>query len=207
MTVNVLDRVAQLIRENPSITVQEIATRLGYSEEKSIYYWLEKSKYYGIKEFKKAVLTGEYRPQEAAATAPEEGIKEPDTFLLYPTTEVPLVTRFTSSGEPQFAEGRTLSRQVKTLSQGSFAYRLRTEEYAPLLIPRDLVLTDPAETPANGDLVLLWLPPSEVLLRRYYAAPDRTFFVHPIHGRNLAEEKPHAQPKIIGKVLQLIRSL
>jgi hypothetical protein len=208
--MNVLERIAFLIRENPSITVQEIATRLGYSEEKSIYYWLEKSKYYGIKEFKKAVLTGEFRPDErdyAFGTGADEGVREPDTFLLYPAMEIPLVTRFSSEGEPVFAEGKTLSRQFKTLGSGAFAFRLKTEEYAPLLIPRDLLLVDPGEPPSNGDLVLLWVAPGDTLLRRYYTSPDRAFFVHPANGRDLAEEQPTAQPKIIGKVLQLIRGL
>lgn len=55
--VNVLDRIAHLIREDPAITVAEIARRLGYSEEKSVYYWLEKASIKGIKEFKRIVLT------------------------------------------------------------------------------------------------------------------------------------------------------
>ncbi|HHY37802.1 MAG TPA: S24 family peptidase [Clostridia bacterium] len=55
--MNVLERMAALVREDPAITVAEIARRLGYSEEKSVYYWLEKARIKGIREFKRMVLT------------------------------------------------------------------------------------------------------------------------------------------------------
>ena len=43
--MKVLKQMAKLILQNPSITVRELANTLGYSEEKSIYYWLEKANF------------------------------------------------------------------------------------------------------------------------------------------------------------------
>lgn len=56
---NYLNQMAALIRENPSITVREIATRLRFADSKSVYYWLGKGNLSGINEFKRLVLSGE----------------------------------------------------------------------------------------------------------------------------------------------------
>lgn len=56
---NYLSQIAALIRENPSITVREIADKLQFADNKSVYYWLSKSNVNGINEFKRLVLAGE----------------------------------------------------------------------------------------------------------------------------------------------------
>src|SRR5690606_3595249 len=48
--------MAALVRENPNITVREIADRLKFADNKSVYYWLSKGNYQGIGEFKQAIL-------------------------------------------------------------------------------------------------------------------------------------------------------
>ena len=48
-----IDQMAYFILANPNITGKELAAKLGYSEPKSIYYWLEKAGYEGLKDFKK----------------------------------------------------------------------------------------------------------------------------------------------------------
>ena len=53
---NYLAHMAALIKQNPSITVREIATELKFSDSKSVYYWLEKGNFRGINEFKRLVL-------------------------------------------------------------------------------------------------------------------------------------------------------
>ncbi len=49
--------MAALVRENPNITVREIADKMKFADNKSVYYWLAKANYHGIGEFKQAILT------------------------------------------------------------------------------------------------------------------------------------------------------
>ncbi|CAB1129108.1 conserved protein of unknown function [Candidatus Hydrogenisulfobacillus filiaventi] len=67
-----LDRMADLILEDPVITVAELARRLGYAEDKTIYYWIAKANFSGLRSFKRAVLKGRYpagRAREGTAAA------------------------------------------------------------------------------------------------------------------------------------------
>lgn len=73
--MNVLERMAALIREDPAITVAEIARRLGYSEEKSVYYWLEKARVKGIREFKRMVLTEHLTRPSPPLRPPEQEVQ------------------------------------------------------------------------------------------------------------------------------------
>lgn len=57
---DVLQRMSQLVRERPAITVRELADALGYSQERSVYYWLNKADFRGIRQFRDAVLRGEW---------------------------------------------------------------------------------------------------------------------------------------------------
>lgn len=205
--MRVLDRIAMLIKENPSITVQEIATRLGYSEEKSIYYWLDKARYAGIKDFKKAVLTGEYQDAAADPRASADLAREPEVFLLYPGREVPVIAGFHPTGRPLYVDGQSLHDQARPLGAGAFAYCLPTDEYAPILLRRDLILVDPVQIPENGRLLMLWLPPDSIAFRRYHGTADRNLLIHPITGQDLAEESPATHPRIVGRVLHIIRNL
>jgi hypothetical protein len=49
--------MSRLILADPNVTARQIAKTLGYAEEKSVYYWLSKSGYKGMRDFKKAVLS------------------------------------------------------------------------------------------------------------------------------------------------------
>ena len=53
---NYLAHMAALIKQNPSITVRQIAAELQFADSKSVYYWLEKGNIKGINEFKRLVL-------------------------------------------------------------------------------------------------------------------------------------------------------
>ncbi len=58
-----IERMASIVREDPSITVKELARRMGFAEQKSVYYWLGKQRYRGLKDFKRAVLAQRYSAQ------------------------------------------------------------------------------------------------------------------------------------------------
>ena len=62
-----LSQMANLVRENPSITVREIARELQFADNKSVYYWLEKHNFHGINEFKRVVLSDAGRFTEGLA--------------------------------------------------------------------------------------------------------------------------------------------
>lgn len=74
-----------VILEDPFLTARQIARRLGYAEEKTIYYWIEKAHYSGLTAFKRAVLNGQFRPgarsDRAHETSPHYGtVRVIDTF-------------------------------------------------------------------------------------------------------------------------------
>lgn len=101
--MNPIDKLIELVKHDPAITVAELAACLGYSEEKSVYYWLEKAGYSGIREFKRDVL-GKERSRINVADYSEESA---------PTREKvggnPFTFRVTSSQyAPLFLEGDVL---------------------------------------------------------------------------------------------------
>ncbi len=96
VTNDVLDKIAELILQDPSISVRELARRLGYAEEKTVYYWLSKRGFHGIRPFKRAVLTGHYR--HVLRVSPEGPRR---------LGRLPIVNRLSRAGEP-FYTGATL---------------------------------------------------------------------------------------------------
>src|SRR5579875_3830418 len=94
----VIDRIADLILQDPSISVREVARRLGYAEAKTIYYWLSKRGFHDIRPFKRVVLTGQYRhvlragPDSAkrAARLPVADRLSPQGDPLYTGATVPV---------------------------------------------------------------------------------------------------------------------
>jgi hypothetical protein len=109
VTYDVLDKIAELILQDPSVSVRELARRLGYAEEKTIYYWLSKRGFHGIRPFKRAVLTGHYRH---GLNGSQEGPRR--------LGRLPVVSRLSRAGEPFFT-GATLP---VTLDRGRGLYVL-----------------------------------------------------------------------------------
>jgi len=64
-----LDKIVALIRARPTITVRELARELGYAEERSVYYWLHKAGYKGLRTLKREVLGGRDGRGEAKSCA------------------------------------------------------------------------------------------------------------------------------------------
>ncbi len=86
--MDVLDKIVSLVLQDPFLTATEIAHRLGYAEEKSVYYWIDKAHYSGLVAFKRAVLNGQFRVPTRAN----------ERSALYGT--VPIVEGFTREGSP-----------------------------------------------------------------------------------------------------------
>ncbi len=123
--MQVIDQIANLILEDPLITAARIARRLGYAEEKTVYYWLHKSHYSGLNAFKKAVLHGQYLP-------PRETMEE--TKGLY--GRLPVTDQWTMDGQPLF-EGDTLA-----VPSGAPAELIWRYSGPPMLsiLPQDLLV-------------------------------------------------------------------
>lgn len=66
----ILQKMARFIQSNPNITVRELASLLGYAEERSVYYWLNKARFAGIRDFRQAVLTGRFNFTPDAPAGP-----------------------------------------------------------------------------------------------------------------------------------------
>ena len=163
--MSVLEKAARLIEENPFITVRELAQKLGYSEEKSIYYWLNKEGYSGIKDFKIYVL------------ARARGSVVRDIDVPYGTNRLPLVSRFSPDGVPE--RGPELRAHTPRPSSKAFAYMLGSGEYSPLLLPSDILIVDPEADLDPGCLVLLWTR-NDAIIRRYHRVENTDLWVHPL---------------------------
>lgn len=193
-----LERIAQIIREDPSITVKDIAKRLGYSEEKSVYYWLEKGQFKGLRDFRHAVLTGRFpRPSYIVGT----GDPAKDAGAPYPLHEVPLIASFSPDGRP-IPSGQTVLSVIHA-SRSTFGFILATEEYSPFLLKGDVLLVDPPGGIAQGDLVLMCLEGNPRIVRCYSVGGNQVL----VHPSNPADATVHSgqAARFMGKVTGVVR--
>lgn len=202
-----LEKIARLIIENPSITVQEIAKQLGYSEERSIYYWLDKGNFRGIKPFKKAVLTKQFfidRPG-LAFFEEENKIKEASQGERYAIKRVPIVSQFSANGHPDLSEVTRFLATDRTVGQDAFAFTLETEDYLPLVNFHEILVVDPQAKLENGDLVLVWTKEAGILLRRYYT-DERPLLIHPTRAAEIKKlPAKQGDTKLLGRVMFSLR--
>ncbi|HEY8531838.1 MAG TPA: S24 family peptidase [Limnochorda sp.] len=188
---DVLRRMSQLVRERPGVTVRELARALGFSQERSVYYWLNKADFQGIRQFREAVLRGEVgTPSGSARTATAYAVP------LYRFSQIP----FPSQEPPPTS--RHVLVDVPPLPE-LFAVEAEGSEYVPLIEPQDQLIIDPSAEPRDGDLVLVVLRGYGPAIRRIFGQ-NPTWLVHPCRGRPL--EAHHAPPVILGRVTRLLRS-
>lgn len=186
---DVLQEITRLVREEPTLTVRELARRLGYAEEGSVYYWLRKAGFRGIQDLRRAVLGGR-EAREPLSPWPQQ-VREGEPSL-------PSVPFFADSGDTP-AERLVVHLPV---SPRSFARRVQTGEYAPYLLSDDIVVVDPRGAFRDGDLAFVEDATGRSLLRRFLG-PGPAYWVHPTD--------PHAAPlpgpalTLVGKVVEVIR--
>lgn len=128
--MRVIDRIANLILEDPLITADRIAHQLGYAEEKTVYYWLHKSHFGGLNAFKKAVLHGQFLPQDSAAE------ESPGLYGRLPVTD-----QWTVDGKPIF-QGDTLA--VPSGAPAELIWRYSGPSL-PTILPQDLLVLIPLD--------------------------------------------------------------
>ncbi len=196
-TTEQLERIAQAIRINPEITVGELKDLLGYAQEKSIYYWLKKSPYKGIRKFRQAVLTGQYNP---GYPFPAEHLSQ---SAETPPRGVPLATGFSPQGQVE-TEGQ-LVPVFADYSAKSFAYRLKSNDYFPTFSRGDLLIVDPQAKPSQGSFVFV-LTEEEPQIHRFYPGTP-TLLVHPVIPNCVKTiSTPDEELSLLGPVVQLVRT-
>ncbi len=124
--MRVIDRIANLILEDPLMTAGRIANRLGYAEEKTVYYWLHKSNFAGLTAFKKAVLHGQFLPHTGESAEESRG--------LY--GRLPVTDEWTDEGKPIF-RGDTFA--VPSGAPAELIWRYSGPSL-PTILPQDLLV-------------------------------------------------------------------
>lgn len=124
-----LAQMANLVRANPSITVREIARELQFADNKSVYYWLDKYKFHGLRDFKRAVLSGR-QPRDEGLTV-EVGGKQ-----CYAAR----VALFSWNPKEKTPIGEWCFLHDEPNPQGLFAVQVGDERFGPWLIPHDILI-------------------------------------------------------------------
>ncbi len=185
--MSVIDQMSRLILADPNVTARQIAKTLGYAEEKSVYYWLSKSGYKGMRDFKKAVLSRAIpsvkRPE--ASVAKDSG----DTCLpLY-------------SDPGQKALGYNLTGYLReNLGGESYAVLMTEDTCAPVAEMGDVLLVDPSAASFQGDLQWASVRGRMRVLRVYGDGDDRVLYV------DAADPSSVVTPDFVsGKVVFILR--
>jgi hypothetical protein len=141
---NYLAHMAALIKQNPSITVREIAAELKFADSKSVYYWLEKGNIKGINEFKRLVL-GDDIPQPNPFAVEIGGVPHYlvtiPLFSWNPKQKKPVDEWFYLYNHPQ--------------PQGLFAIRVGTNDFSPWFWEHDVLIISEAHNTEQAHWMLL----------------------------------------------------
>jgi hypothetical protein len=154
-----LEKMAEYIKTHPSVTVRELTAAMGFSEHKSCYYWFNKAKFAGLKDFKRAVLASSSRftintftsRGEPCATCRDSGMH---------MKMVPVVRVKTRNEPPSVLEEKLLLQLPDSISMRTFAVRLEEDGSGTWII------VDPDEKEKDTCLVLVWLNDDRLALCR-----------------------------------------
>lgn len=182
--MQVIDEIANLILENPLITAQAIARRLGYAEEKTVYYWIHKAHYSGLNAFKMAVLHGQFFPHHDALE---------ESPSLY--GRLPICEDWTSEGKPVF-NGETMA--IPGLAPAELIWRY--SGYPVLsIVPSDLLVLSPIDVNRQSLLMVCLVNNSTVELRATTIHATHVLLLHPTTLQRDNKSRPLYQ------IQQLIR--
>jgi len=203
--MDILDRMASLIVENPTITGRELARKLDYAQEKSVYYWLNKAGYKGINDFKQLVLRGDYPLSQSRLPRFETGENTENAYRLQ---RIPLRSSLKSDEPtPRSADNTVYVPASSSISEHAFAITIDTNEYQPAIQPGDIVVIDPAACVESGDLILVEEETAGRYLRRVYGE-NPLLFIHPARPKHFQQVKDNTERvRILGKSMRIIRSL
>lgn len=135
--------MAALIKQDPSITVRQIASELKFADSKSVYYWLEKNNLGGINEFKRLVL-GHYSSEPSTLSLDLDGI--PHYALPLPLLDWNLQQK-NPGKEWYYLHDHPRPR-------GLFAIRVGTNRYSPWFIQNDILIATKSKSYPEGSWAL-----------------------------------------------------
>jgi hypothetical protein len=182
--MRVIDQIANLILEDPYITASGIARKLGYAEEKTVYYWISKHRYHGLVAFKRAVLSGQFRPQTRAAR---------ETNAHY--GRIPIVDRFDADGQPIYS-GEMLTLNIS--KEAHVAWRYPGPAIVHFL-PQDFLILTPLKSPPHTPWVAGLTAEKQMALRVMAYSREAWVTFDPDNW----ETDPHFLP--LYQIIQLIR--
>lgn len=134
--------MAALIRQNPGITVREIASELQFADSKSVYYWLEKANFTGIRAFKQQVLAGS---QPACLDVTIEGATH---YLV----NLPLLDWNPQQKNPV---GEWYHLYHHPEPRGLYALRVGTNQFGPWFLENDVLIISEQISTQEATWVLL----------------------------------------------------
>jgi hypothetical protein len=141
---NYLDQMAILIKQDPSITVKQIARELKFADSKSVYYWLDKSNVGGINEFKRMVL-GHKSSASDSAILDIDGV--PHYLVVLPL--------FDWNPKQKNPEKEWHYVHSHPHPRGLFAVRVRTNRYGPWFLADDVLVVSKENKCPEGSWALL----------------------------------------------------
>ncbi len=136
--------MAALVRENPNITVREIADKMKFADNKSVYYWLGKARYGGIGEFKQAILKEQNKILDGVVVKQNNM----EQFLI----RIPL-RNWLGRQDAQGSQWFHLFYELPN-PRGLFATIIETNEFFPWFFEQDLIVIDTTLSPREGLWVL-----------------------------------------------------
>ena len=141
---NYLDQIAALIKQDPTITVRQIASELKFADSKSVYYWLDKGNVGGINEFKRQVLG--HTPKGSA----------PVSFDIEGTPHYVVDLPLCNWNPRQKNHGREWYYvHSHPKPRGLFAVRVGTNRYSPWFIQNDVLIVSQVSSYPEGSWALL----------------------------------------------------
>lgn len=184
--MSVIDQMSRLVLADPNVTARQIAKSLGYAEEKSVYYWLQKSGFSGMRDFKRSVLKRTLPSSRRAEGFARDG---GETFLpLYSSLQ-------------RKALGTDLQRHLlEVMGQESYGVVLTEVDCEPLAGQGDVLLVDPGAPAFQGDLQWASVHGRMRLVRQYGAAADSLFFVDAVEPGSVV-----SPDFVCGKVVLILR--
>lgn len=181
--MQILDQIAQLILDDPYITAERIARKLGYAQEKTIYYWIDKGRFKGLTSFKRAVLGGQYHIKSE--------VKEEKA----PYGGTPIARSFSPDGVPIFDS----NDNVLSVALPAFAW-VYTGPKMVDIHPHDALILAPM-VEHHYHWAVVWSEHGRPELRIHIKDDNRSLFVHPVQLIIDFNSKP------LYSVIQLIRKM
>jgi SOS-response transcriptional repressor LexA len=162
-TVTIINKMERLVLANPNISARELAKRLGFLEQKSVYYWLEKAGYKGLKDFRAKVLT---RSSPITHKLSDKPSTKKDSLRWIPL--------FKDSGADTNMDLKDFIQQ--NLAEDGFCILVSGDYLLPWAGNNDVLLVDKVAQTRSGDLVIVEIS-RRIYLARCYRVGNNIVYV------------------------------